>query len=140
MLGNEPLSTYHLHLYKHTFGGTSPDWSLKLPWTSGVWNIGYSESLLISSSIYTFFPYGSSTQYVYMAVISLSDGTVSYRYKSSISCTFVWGSGVNGNYIAASLYWSSSPNLLILNRATNLFDIKSFSGLLHGICLDATGR
>ena len=99
-----------------------------------------SDSLLISSSIYTFFPYGS-TQYVYMAVISLSDGTVINRYKSSISCTQVWGSGFNGDYIASSVDCSISFYLLVFNRVTNLFDIKSFSGnSLNGIGLDATGR
>ena len=140
MLGVDPSSPYQLHLYKHTFGGTSPDWSLKLSWPSGTWTIIESESLLISSTIYSFFPYGSSPQYVYMAVISLSDGTVSNRYKSSISWTYVYGSGVNGDWIAASVYWSSS-HLLMFNRATSLFDIKSFSGTnLVGICSDTTGR
>ena len=62
MLGVDPSSPYQLHLYKHTFGGTSPDWSLKLSWPSGTWIINKSESLLISSTIYTFYPYGSSTQ------------------------------------------------------------------------------
>ena len=140
MLGVDPLSPYQLHLYKHTFGGTSPDWSLKLLWPSGIWDSYYSESLLISSSIYTFFPYGSSTRYVYMAVISVSDGTISYRYKSSISCTGGYGSGVSGDYIAASVQWSTSYYLLMFNRATNLFDIKTFSGSLYGIGLDTTGR
>ena len=138
MLGVDPSSPYQLHLYKHTFGGTSPDWSLQLSWPSGFWSIGYSESLLISSSIYTLFPYGS-TRYLYMAVISVSDGTVSNRYKSSISCTQVWGSAVIGDYIVASVTWSSYY-LLMLNRATNLFNIKSFSGTLYGIGLDTTGR
>ena len=139
MLGIDPSSPYQLHLYKHTFGGTSPDWSLKLSWPSGTWSTSNSESLLISSSIYTFFSYGS-TKYVYMAVISVSDGTVSNRYKSSISCTNVFGSGVSGDYIAASVSWSSYY-LLMLNRATNLFAIKSFSGTyLYGIGLDTTGR
>ena len=91
--------------------------------------------------IYTFFPYGSTTKYVYMAVISLSDGTVSNRYKSSVSCTYVWGSGVNGDYIAASVFWPSSPYLLMFKRKTNLFDIKIFPGIyLFGIGLDTTGR
>ena len=143
MLGYHPSSPYQLHLYKHTFGNTSPDWSLTLSWPSGIWNTISSESLLISSSIYTLFPYGSSsTKYVYMAVISVSDGTVSNRYKSSISCTnaFVYGSEANGDYIVASVYWSSDY-LLMFNRATNLFDIKSFStGVLYGIGLDTTGR
>ena len=75
-----------------------------------------------------------------MAVISLSDGTVSNRYKSSISCTSVWGSGANGDYIVASVQLSSVFYLLVLNRATNLFDIKLFSGNLYGIGLDTTGR
>ena len=138
MLGIHPSSPYQLHLYKHTFGETSPDWSLKLFWPSGTWTINDSESLLISSSIYTFFAYGSS-QYVYMAVISLSDGTVSNRFKSSVSCSNVFGSGANGDYIAASVRWSSDY-LLMFNRATNLLNIKSFSGFLHGIGLDTTGR
>ena len=139
MLGSHPSSPYQLHLYKHTFGGTSPDWSLKLSWPSGTWITRYSESLLISSTIYTFFPYGSSL-YVYMAVISLSDGTFCNRYKSSLSWTNVSGSGVSGDYVAASVFWSS-PCLLMFNRATNLFDIKSFSGTyLYGIGLDTTGR
>ena len=140
MLGVDPSSPYELHLYKHTFGGTSPDWSLKLSWPSGTWLTAESESLLISSTIYTLFPYGSSTLYVYIAVISLSDGTVSNRYKSSISCSNVYGSGVNGDYIVASVLCSPSYYLLMFNRATNLFDIKSFSGYLFGIGLDTTGR
>ena len=139
MLGVDPSSPYQLHFYKHIFGGTSPDWSLKLSWPSGTWTTGLSESLLISSSIYTLFPY-ESPPYVYIAVISVSDGTVSNRYKSSISCTDVYGSGVSGDYIVASVYWSSFY-LLMLNRVTNLFDIKSFSGTyLYWIGLDTTGR
>ena len=138
MLGVDPSSPYQLHLYKLTFGNSSPDWSLKLSWPSGTWTTSQSSSLLISSSIYTLFPYGSSP-YVYMAVISLSDGTVSNRYKSSIVCSNVYGSGVNGDYIVASVEWSSYC-LLMFNRATNLFDAKSFSGSLFGIALDTTGR
>ena len=139
MLGVDLSSPFQLHIYKHTFSNTSPDWSLKLSWPSGIWNIDLSESLLISSTIYTFFPYGSP-KYVYMAVISVSDGTVSNRFKSSISCSFVMGSGTNGDYIAASFSWSSDY-LLMFNRATNLFDIKSFSGIyLNGIGLDTSGR
>ena len=141
MFGGDPLSPYQLHLYKHTFGATSPDWSLKLSWPSVFWTAGDSESLLISSSIYTFFSYGSSsTKHVYMTMISLSDGTISNRYKSSINCGNVWGSGANGDYIAASVLWSSSY-LLMFNRATNLFDVKLFPGtFLFEIGLDTTGR
>ena len=139
--GTDLSSPYQLHLYKHTFGSTSPDWSLKLSWPSGIWTLSISQSLLISSSIYALFPFGSSPNfYVYMVVISLTDGTVINRYKSSISCTQVWGSAVSGDYIVASVLWSSY-NLLVFNKATNLFDAKSFSGSnLYGIGLDTTGR
>ena len=141
MHGVDSSSPYQLHLYKHTFGGTSPDWSLKLSWPYATWSKFNSESLLVSSSIYAFFPYGSSSlQYVYMAVISVSDGTVSNRYKSSISCSFIYGSGFSGDYIVTSVGWTTYY-LLMFNRATNLFDIKSFPGtILYGISLDTTGR
>ena len=139
MLGRDISSPYQLHLYKHTFGNTSPDWSLKLAWPFGTWNINFSESLLISSSIYTFFPYGNTTRYVYMADISVSDGTVINRYKSSTSCTLVYGSGANGDWIAASVRWTFSY-LLMFNKATNLFDMKRFSGTTFWIGLDTTGR
>ena len=128
-----------LHLYKHTFGSNSPNWSLKLAWPSGTWTIGSSESFLISSAIYTFFLYGSSL-YAYMAVISVSDGTVINRYKSSVSWLYVYGSGVKGDYIVVSFKWSSSY-LLIFNRVTSSFNIRSFSGtILWGIGLDTYGR
>ena len=135
MNGYHPSSPYPLHMYKLTFGQTSPDWNLSMLWSIGTWSLGLSESLLISSSIYTFFPYGS-VKYLYMAVISLSDGSVSNRYKSSIACDYLSGSGVNGDYIVASIYWSSSY-LLMFNRATNAFTIKSFSGTyLYGVALE----
>ena len=141
MLGVHASSPYQLHFYKHTFGETSPDWSQKLSWPYATWTKFNSESLMISPSFYTFFPYGSSTfQYLYMAVISLSDGTASNRYKSSIICSNVLGSGVSGDYIAVSVACSTN-DLLIFNRATNLFGAKSFSGSgLYGVGLDATGR
>ena len=125
MIGYDPLSPYSLHFYRHTFGNSSPDWSLKMLWPSGTWSTFVSESLLISSSIYTFFPYGSSF-YIYMAVISLSNGSVSSRYKSSIYCTnpYIWGSGVSEDYIVASIECSSWFYLLIFNKATNEFNIK----------------
>ena len=142
MHGVDPSSPYQRHFYKHTFGSTSPDWSLKLSWPAGTWIRFNSDSLLISSSIYALFPSGtSSDSYVYMAVISVSDGSISNRYKSSIMCSNVYGSGTNGDYIVASVYCSSSQYLLTFSIATNLFDVKLFSGtILYGIGLDTTGR
>ena len=141
ILGVDPLAPYSLHLYKLSFGSTSPDWALKLAWQSGTCTTSYSESLLVSSSIFSFFPYGSS-KYLYMAVISVTDGSVSSRYKSTISCNNLYGSGVSGDYIVASVQCPSLYYLLVLNKATYDFDIKSYSGSeLFGIWLEPiTGR
>ena len=130
----------NLHMFKFSFGSTSTDWSLKLLWPSGFWGGDLnSESLLISFSLYTFFLYGSSTKYLYFTIISLSDNTVSRRYKSSISCFgSVYGSGASGDYIIASvcLYY-----LLIYNRITNVINIKFPSISPYGIGLEtATNR
>ena len=35
LTGNEPASTYHLHMYKITFGNTAVDWANKVSWPSG---------------------------------------------------------------------------------------------------------
>ena len=131
MIGQDITSPYNVHIYKHTFGNTSPNWSLAMTWPSGTWTMSNSESLLVSSSIYSFFVYGS-TQYVYMAVISLSDKSVSSRYKSSITCSTVYGSAASGDYIAVSIQ-VSPQSLLIFNRVTNSITIKIFPNLSYAI-------
>ena len=131
----------NLHLYKHTFGNTSPDWAYKLSCPAGFWFASFSESLLISSKIYSFIAYGSNNKYVYLAEMSVSTGSVTNRYKSSTSCDGVYGSGASGDYIAASMT-CVSDFILMLNIVTNVFTIISFSGIyLNGIGKEpATGR
>ena len=136
MLGQDPSAPGNLHIYKHTFENTSPDWSLTMTWPSGTWTMSSSESLLVSSSIYSFFIYGS-TQYLYMVVISLSDGSVSSRYKSSSTQTYVKGSAASGDYIAVSIQITSQTSLLMFNRVTNSITIKRFTvGSLSQIGLE----
>ena len=138
MLGYDPLAPGNLHLYKHTFGSTSPDWSLAMTWPSGTWSTYYSESQLVSSSIYTFFPYGS-TKYLYMVVISLSNGSVSTRYKSSVDCSLVNGSTASGDYVVATVLCTTHYYILMFNTVTNTFTIESFSGTyLYGVGLEST--
>ena len=110
---------------------------MKLPWSSVTWSLSYSESQLESSLIYTFTTYGSP-QFLYLIVMSVSNGSVVARYKSSTSCTFVYGSGSSGDYMIASAW----DKLLLFNKATNTFSILSFSGSsLYGIGFDtATSR
>ena len=104
------------------------------------WLASHSESLLLSSSIYSLFIYGNS-KFLYFSVISSTDGSVSVRYKSSIICSDVYGSIVKEDYIYASAYCNSAY-LIILKISNYSFDIKAFPGkYLFGLELDtSTGR
>ena len=119
------------------FSSTAPDWALKLTCSAGTWRAGRSESLLVSSSIYSFFVYGDP-EYLYLAVMSIADGSISMRYKSSVGCNYLFGSWINGDYLVAS----ACGNLLLFNKETNDFTIKLFSGsYLHSCVVEiSTGR
>ena len=122
MLGVDP-SNFSFHMFKITFSSISPDWALKMTWSLLPWSTSYSSSIQISSSIYSLFAYGNST-YLYLATMSLADGSVTTRYKSTITWNQVIGAATNGDYIA-----SSSWNYIVLYRiSTSIFIIKSFSG------------
>ena len=141
MLGIDSSFPTSLHMYKLTFGNTSPAWALTMACPIGIWSTSYSESVLISSTIFSFFVYGTIPQ-LYLAMISESDGSVSTRFKSSISCSWVYGSGVNGDFIVASALCSPSYYLIVINKVTNNLNIRSFSGnILYGIGIEiSTGR
>ena len=105
LLSRDKLSPYNLLLYKITFSTPSVDWANKMLCASGTWTTYLSESLLSSdsSTIYSFFIYGS-TQYAYFASFLVSDGTVTgTRYKSSISWGYVFGSALSGGYVIATV-------------------------------------
>ena len=138
MLGIDIFTPRNLHFYKLTFSNLSPTWALKLSWPLGTWNAAYSESVLVSSSIYSFFSYGSTNKYVYLAVISEADGSVAARYKSSISWNTIYAAEASGDYIVASVW---QTNLLVFKKETNTFTIKSLNNYLSWIELErTTGR
>ena len=141
-IGSEPLSTYHMHYYKVTFGNTAVDWANKVLWTSGSWSVSYSESLLSAdaSMIYTFATFGS-TQFLYFATFSSSNGNVvGSRYKSSVSWTEALGAVINGDYICLSIYWTNYM-ALVYNIVTAEFTIKQFTGtVLNGFALEPVIR
>ena len=98
LIGCHPTS-YNLNLYKLTFSNTVPDWVNKLICSSSSCSTWLSESLLVLSFIYSFFIYGN-TRYLYFVKMSVADGTVNFRYKSSTICTSgVSGSTLNGDYL-----------------------------------------
>ena len=129
LIGNEPLSTYHLQYYKITFGNTAVDWANKISWASGSWSVSNSESLLSSdnSLIYTFATFGS-TQYLYFITFSTSTGSVvGSRYKSSSTWTGAWKAVLTGDFIWLSIT-CTNDSLLIFNIVTSQFIIKQFTG------------
>ena len=80
------------------------------------------------------FTYGSTSSslfYLYFTSFSVSSGSVlSTRYRSNISCPFLYGSemgAMSGDYIALS---ANCPTryLLIVNTASSSFSVKLFSG------------
>ena len=127
MLNLEFYSPKPLHFYKVTFFNTSPDWAIKLQWSTSTCYSSVSSSVLSSSFIYTFFGYGNPL-YSYMAVISSSTGSVSARYKSSISTwSDSYGAATSEDYVI-SITNCNPSYLLIFNKASNTFIIKTFSG------------
>ena len=135
MLGLDALASHNLHFYKLTFSNLSPTWALKFNWPYVTWYATYSESVLVSSSIYSFFSYGTTNKYLYLAVISETDGSVAARYKSSLSWNTVYAAKASGDYIVASVW---QTNLLIFNKETNTFTIKPVYGNLSWIELEST--
>ena len=141
IIGNDASSTDILRMYKFAFTSAAPDWVLGMAWPVTGCYESYSESLLISSSIYSFFEYGDFYKYLYLAVISLSSGSVSVRYKSSINWSGALGSATKDGYVFASTYWNE-PFLITYKIVTNTFSIKSFSsGNLFELDIEtSTGR
>ena len=133
LLGSDP-STTHLHLYRIAFSSTTPVWTNTLTCSSNPCAVTFSDSLQISSKIYSFFIYGN-TQYLYLAAMDFNTGTVSVRYKSSATCTIVYGIGASGDYLAASAWYT---HLVVYNIATTKFEIRLFSGTyIYGIGIEA---
>ena len=119
----------------------SPDWSLKLGCSLSPWILSLSESLLVSSTIYSFFPYGptAATQYVYLAVVSLTSGSVSLRYKSNVVCAGLYGSGARGDFVVITAQCPSLSYLIVYNIKNASFTIKQFSGtVISDVSIEAT--
>ena len=106
LIGYDRVTLRSLHLYKMTFGSTTPTWALKMNCfhPSSDWFLRSSEAVVISSTIYSFFVYGTtSNKYGYSALLDLNTGSVSLRYKSSGYCSDIYSSMVSGDYIVVDL-------------------------------------
>ena len=121
----------NLHMYKITFLSTATDWANKIACSSGTWSSSNSMSILSadSSTIYSFFTFGS-IQYLYFASLSASTGSAtSTRYKSSISISNIWALALNGNYLVAIT--TSSASLIIYNISSETFTFKNWPLTLY---------
>ena len=135
VLGTASASPYNLQMYKLTFSLISANWANQISCVSGAWYTGNSESVLNSDAtkIYSFFLFGlsSSTRYLYLWGLSVSDGSVATtRYKSGTTLSAVYGSALNDDYVVATV--SPPVSLVIYSISSWAFAIKSFSGGLYG--------
>ena len=129
IIGNESPSTYHLHMYKVTFGNINVDWANKIQWIDGVWSPSKSEAILSSdmSLIYSFIPFGYS-KYLYFTTFNSTNGNViGSRYKSSTNIIEVYGITQVGVYICASVFNSPVSHIVMYNTETSQFSIRKAS-------------
>ena len=104
-----------------TFGNLPVDWSMKTVCPGGTWNVGASEGILSAdgSKIHIFYIY-DNLNYLYFVTLKFADGTVlSSRYKSTLLWSYVYGSALSGDYIAANAK-CSSPYLVLFNTKISL--------------------
>ena len=113
--------------------------------TGGTCTASRSSSILSSdsSTIHSFFIFGS-TQYLYYASFASATGSVgSLRYKSSVIWYFTGESALSGDYIVIPFACGSALyGLVILNTATNVFTMRKFGipGPLYVCREDLNGR
>ena len=114
-----------------------------MSWSSGTWSTSNSETLLSSTDstkLYSFFTYGSS-KYAYFATLNATNGNViGSRFKSSTSCSSIYGMAEKGNYLLATVLWTNYY-LVLVDITSFTFSIKLFSGIsLYGTSVDQGSR
>ena len=110
-----------------------------MSWASGSWTASNSETLVScadSTRLYSFFTYGS-TKYAYLVSFNSTNGNViSSRFKSNISCSSIYGMVEKGNYLLATVLWTSSY-LVLVDTTSFTFSIKQSSGTsLYGVAVE----
>ena len=133
-------SSYNAVFVKFIFSNSNADWAKKMSCSSNC-DMWYSSSLLSTdkSRIYNLFVYRqSSIDNIYFnSFQTLSGAIVGNMYKSTISCSLVYGSVLNGDNIFATLA-CSSLYLIIYNITSSLFTFKSFSGTnLYDVAIES---
>ena len=121
---------YNFCMVKYTYNNSSVDWAKTIVCVSTNWTTSLSESKLSTDNtkIYSFFVFGNPTMF-YLITLSFANGSViGNRYRSSVTWMQVYGSAINGNYVAANLVWSSISYLVLYNTATSAINLKTFNG------------
>ena len=132
VLGIATSSSNNLQMNKITFSLTKADWVNQIACLSVSWYASNSESMLSSdgSTVYSFFTFASSSSiwHLYFAGLAMNDGSVvTARYKSNIVVLYVPGTALNGDYLVATCY-STSSYVVMYSLSSSTFTIKSFSG------------
>ena len=126
-----------LLMYKITFGNDSPDWANYLPCPVSDWITLNSESVLISSIIYSFFIFGDGPMYLYLASMSSTDGSVSSkRYKNTFWMQGVDGLVTSGSNIIVATHSLNYAFVLIFNIETTEFTVKLHEKSLNWLAIE----
>ena len=130
----------NLFIYKTTFAQTTPDWCYKMLWPQEPCASSDSESILISSTIYSFYIYGYY-YYMYFATFSVTTGSIlNSRYKSSMRWNYITRISMNGDFIVVATSFPSSDYLMSFNTKTNEIKFWSFKNSISGMVFESTGR
>ena len=94
------LATFENYIYKVSFGNTAVSWASKMICPQAGCAIGGAEFILSSDSLtlYSFFLYDDGTK-LYFATLSVSSGTATLRFKSTIGAGTIQGAALSGDYI-----------------------------------------
>ena len=143
LLGIDSSVNLDVHFYKVTFSSHTINWGNKVNFLSTYQGYIYSENQISNdySKIYALFIF-EATSNLFFLTFNANDGSVTdSKYKSNLSCNFVFGSTKNSDYLLFSSYCSPIYVLILYNTNTSTFSYKNCDFILYGISVElSTGR
>ena len=117
---------YTEHMYKLTFGNTSPDWASKIlcPFVLCVDSRGVAKLSNDGSLLYVFFNYGAPICLFFITLDASTGSSIGSLYKSNYQSLFADGFTYFGDYIIVIVKCNSIYTLLMYNTISSSFILK----------------
>ena len=121
-------SPFTIHMYKLTFGNTTPDWASKIlcPYVIWVDPRGVAKLSSDGSSLLIFFNYGAPIYSFFITLDASTGSSIGTRYKSNYYCLFADGFATLGNYYVFVTQCNSVYTLVLYNMVSTAFTYKDF--------------